>query len=547
MDASTTLFENFPAHKVEDARRALDLAHARLVRSATRVGQAPPERPGLFIVAERVRSRCRACRTTVDGFPPADHRCFSTSVDAYAGGSWTSIALVDLELTAGRPALAGWVFLAAIEPLKGGNLIRRVPGADVAEGELAPWATGAIACDHCRAKRRRAETFIVRANGDDPAIPAGTYRQVGRQCVAAFLGGRSAATIVAQLAWPDVVRGVGDEDGEGGWGGGRAAKRFDPAVFMAQVAAVIRLDGWRSRGQARADEGGPSATADRVIGLLTPPFSDPRGDWKREAERCAPLAEDLERGTAALAWAKALTGESDYERNLSLVARQPGVKHEHAGILASAVSSYLRALGREVERRRLADANASNPSGHVGEIKQRMNLELTVQRVVPLESDYGALNIISMRDDRNNLFVWKTGAENPRPGERLKLRGSVKKHDEYRGERQTILTRCQIVDEFPPEKPARKPRAKKAKAPAVEATRWTVGDEVSYQVLAGVERGDVHTGTIDQIDDRIAYVRERARGYLEAVSTSILRTAGSLYDVGSSTTPTAGAAGAAGA
>ena len=298
---TTHLIKNFPAHKVDDARHALDIAHARIVRAAAKVGQAAPEHPGLFVVAERVRSRCRACKNTVDGFPPATHNCSRSGSNE--PGAWVSIALVDIELTAGRPALAGWDFLAAVEPLEGGNLIRQVPGAEVAEGELAAWSTGAIACDHCQAKRRRTETFIVRADGTDTAVPAGTYKQVGRQCVAAFLGGKSAASIVAQLGWPDVVRSIGDVDGEGGWGSSEA-EQFDPAVFLALTAAVIRLDGWMSRGAALSTEG--RATVDHVLTLLTPPFMDPRGDWARDRARCQPNAEDIERGAAALAWAVAL-------------------------------------------------------------------------------------------------------------------------------------------------------------------------------------------------------------------------------------------------
>lgn len=456
---STTRIENFPAHRLEAARDALALAHTRLVRQAARAGQAAPSAPALAVVARRVASRCASCREAILGFPTLGERCGGCISTA-----WRTIELVDLELVADRPVLAGWVFLAAVEPIEGGNLIRQVPGADVAEGELAPWAAGEIACDHCRTRRRRAETFIVRADGSDSAIPAGTYRQVGRQCVAAFLGGRSAASIVAQLAWPNVVRGAGDDDGEGGWGGGRQAELIDPTRFLAQVAAVIRVDGWVSRSAARAVEGRRS-TADHALHLMSPPFGgDPHGDWRREALRCAPGIEDCARGAAALQWASDLSGQTDYERNLALVARQHGLRREHAGILASAVSAHMRALSIEVARDRLAAAVLESPSAHVGEVGRRMNLELTVQRVASVDTDYGALNIISMRDYAGNLFVWKTGAQNPKPGEQLRVRGSVKEHGEYRGEKQTVLTRCEVVAEFPPERPARGLRARARKS-----------------------------------------------------------------------------------
>src|SRR3982751_688885 len=116
-----TKIENYPADKVEDAREALAKAHARLVRAALKAGQSAPEAPALVVVATRFRSRCRVCKMTVDGFAPASHRCFAALT---SNDSWTTVELVDLEIHAERPALAGWEFLACVEPLDGGNLIQ---------------------------------------------------------------------------------------------------------------------------------------------------------------------------------------------------------------------------------------------------------------------------------------------------------------------------------------------------------------------------------------------------------------------------------------
>jgi len=474
---ATTKIESFPAHRLEEARALLAKAHARLVRAAAKAGQTAPAAPELVVLAERVESRCRVCKLTVAGWPPATHAC----LPRYAGdaGAWVSRELVDLEIAADRPALAGWDFLAAVEPLDGGNLIRQVPGASVAEGELARWAEGKIACDHCGTARRRSETFIVRADGSDPAIAAGSYRQVGRSCLSAFLGGRSPAAIVGQLAWERLVREAG-EDGEGGWGGGGGATVLAPDAFLIQTAACVRIDGWCSRSAARADADDfgtgahREATADQAVHVMVEPFGgDPSGAWRRERMRLAPSALDEEHGRAALAWARAIAPSSDYERNLKLVASQVSVRHKHVGILASAVPAYFRVVEREVALRREREARALAPSRHVGEVGQRLDLELTVRRVTTVDTDYGALHIISMRDGAGNLFVWKTGSTSATPGDRLDVRGTVKKHDDYRGEAQTVLSRCSaalvVYDHplWPPPAPSkRRARPRKGDAPA---------------------------------------------------------------------------------
>lgn len=427
----TTILKAFPAHRLDEARETLKKAHARLVRSAAKTGQEAPSAPELVILAERIESRCLLCQTTVEGFPPNGHKCIE-------GGVWESRTLVDLEIAVAPPALAGWEFLAVIEPLEGGNLLRQVPGARIAEGELAAWRQGSIQCDHCHTTRRRTETFIVRADGSDPAIPAGMYQQVGRNCLGAFLGGKSPAAILALLAYPDLIKDVGaDEDG--GWGGGSGMRVFHPEIFLAQTAACIRLAGWVSRGQAREKEG-VQATADYVSYLLSPPSQGDRR-WQQEVLRCKPTPEDIEQGRAALAWARSLTPASDYENNLVLVTTQPCVKSKHKGILASVVPAHTRVLSQNMAQKH---ATTGNESQHVGKIGERLSLSLEVQGVHSLETEYGPLHIISMRDPNGNRFIWKTGSVLLKPGERVHGQGTVKQHDEYRGEHQTILSRCKL-------------------------------------------------------------------------------------------------------
>ena len=60
------------------------------------------------------------------------------------------------------------------------------------------------------------------------------------------------------------------------------------------------------------------------------------------------------------------------------------------------------------------------------------------------------------RDDNQNKLIWKTSKslvkwlDNgewfcPTEGDRITLKGTVKAHEEYKGEKQTVLTRCKIV------------------------------------------------------------------------------------------------------
>lgn len=398
------VIQHFPVHRLDAARVEIARAQARIERAAAKAGQVAPPAPVLAIGAEHIATGTR------DGH-------------AYR------FRAVEIAVTYARPVLDGWEFLAVIEPLTGGNLLRIVPGADVAEGELDTYRASDLRCDHCGTIRKRSETFIVR-NGD------GARRQVGRRCLSHFLGGKSAAAIIAALAWPTIISGAGEDGGEGG---GREAFAIPALEFLAQVAACVRVCGWLSRGAVR--DTGKTATADLAWFVLTPPHPMRANEWRAAREACKVTDADAATAAAALAWVKDGTGRSDYEQNLRLVAAQEHIGQEHAGILASAIASYNRHAGEMLKR------TARAPSSHVGEIGKRIDLTLTIERIVSVDTEYGALMIHSFRDEIGNVFVWKTGKGAGKVGDRLSVRGTVKKHDEYRGEKQTVLSRCSISQE----------------------------------------------------------------------------------------------------
>jgi hypothetical protein len=130
----------------------------------------------------------------------------------------------------------------------------------------------------------------------------------------------------------------------------------------------------------------------------------------------------------------------------------------------------------------------------VGEVGQRLDLELEVQRVTTKDTDYGVLHIISMRDQAGNLIVWMTGSTTATPGDRLSVRGMVKKHNEYNGEQQTVLSRCRAVlidPDHPQSPPAAKKARKSKKKPAPRLD--DILDADSQAARAPIDGQSVHT------------------------------------------------------
>ena len=83
-------------------------------------------------------------------------------------------------------------------------------------------------------------------------------------------------------------------------------------------------------------------------------------------------------------------------------------------------------------------------SDFVGEVGNRLDLILKVQKAIPFESAYGKTTIHIMTDDCGNEFVWTTAAKTLIVDNEYELRGTVKDHRVYKGTNQTVLTRCSI-------------------------------------------------------------------------------------------------------
>lgn len=102
--------------------------------------------------------------------------------------------------------------------------------------------------------------------------------------------------------------------------------------------------------------------------------------------------------------------------------------------------------------KQLIGATESNHYGNVGE---KVQMELELVRVGFFDTFYGSQTVYTMKDAAGNLFVWKTTSclervENGEcvmieKGDRFTLKGTIKEHSEYKGEKQTVLTRCRVA------------------------------------------------------------------------------------------------------
>lgn len=347
-----------------------------------------------------------------------------------------------IKLTGETPVVAGWAFVARLQHTEAGNIVSRAPKAyDVVLPE-SYW-TAEPACDHCRTRRARHDTFVLLET------ETGALRQVGRNCLADYLRNENVASAVRMWGLIDDVREFlsspdREDDGFLGGGDGGGRRVYEIERVLGAAAAAIRQHGWVSTAAAReAEDSGvrKDSTASRVHFILCPPGRNASREVVREWIDAQPTDEDKTEAEKALAWCRALVPTSDYERNLHVATALPIVDPRNVGIVVSGVAGYQRSVRREAERL-IPQAN----NEHVGEIGKRLRgLKLRVESSRIHEGEFRTSTIVKFVDDAGHRFVWfASGVVEAKAGQDFTVTGTVRRHAEYRGTKETVLNRCQM-------------------------------------------------------------------------------------------------------
>ena len=319
---------------------------------------------------------------------------------------------ITLEITGTTPTFAGWTFAASVEALDSGKNIFH--GSST--GFPARFTTSGHSCEHCNQNRRRNSSFIL-------SHDSGEFKQVGSTCINDFLGGN-------HLPVFNFLSNARETIGE--------FENFSNAVIdsvsvigaLVASAATVRENGFVKK---TGYEGhGPFPTANLVESFLLD---------VRNPKRFIPNITEADEAKAesVRAWLVNHEGtQSDYLQKLIDLSAASRVSSRNIGILASAITTY----DREIERKTIASASPSNHVGTVGK-RETFTVSLTGCKVLP-DYGYGCSNLYSFKDEHGNILKWKTQGDFDF-ADRFKIVGSVKKHGEWNGVKETELTRCKLA------------------------------------------------------------------------------------------------------
>lgn len=325
-----------------------------------------------------------------------------------------------------------WEFVASVEHTKNGNILTGIQGIKVPER----YYTGNPVCEHCNSNRYRKYTYIVRNK------ETGEFKQVGRSCLKDFTYGMSAEAITQYISLFDTLI-----EGETPDPGCHIERYLSKEEYLAYAAETIRHFGYIRTG----DDG--RSTASRAMDYyqaargiaLTRWYLEQLQDEMEHVNFNIESPETVQLVKEALDWIGCQSEDSTYMHNLKTVCGLDYVTYKNFGLLASLFPAYNRDLEKTAKRKAVFDAESG--SEYVGKVKDRIMVKVrSVKCVTSWETDYGITRVYKIIGENGNVYTWKTGKFiDDEESANISIIGTIKAHTEFRGIKQTELTRCRIA------------------------------------------------------------------------------------------------------
>lgn len=360
--------------------------------------------------------------------------------------------LVEAEGTA---IINDWQFIASVEHTEKGNIFAKAMTAvEIPER----YRTLNPTCEHCNSNRTRTYTFIVMNT------VTGEFKMVGKSCLKDFTNGLSASA----AAWFASLSAIFEEAEEEPIGSfGFRETYYDTFEVLCYAAETIRKFGYIKADYMKADcymqsyDLANKSTKSRTLDFLLVGHGHTRGMLEKEINKIKRDMENVkfnhestevkEMAAAALSWIKDQKAANDYIHNLKVICDLPNTTMDHLGMLVSLFPTYNRELDIQAKKA-AAEAKAKQEamiSKHIGKPGERITISVqSVKCLSSWESTYGyyptTTYLYKIVDTEGNVFTWKTSNSIDEDNIPQTMVGTVKEHTEFRGVKQTVLTRCKL-------------------------------------------------------------------------------------------------------
>lgn len=341
----------------------------------------------------------------------------------------------------GTAVINGWEFVATLEHNKEGNIVRKCKDIDIPER----YYYCEQECEHCHSKRHRKDTYLVHN------IETGEFKQVGSSCLCDFTGGLSAEGVAAYIELFDELI-----EGETPYPGVVIDECYDLDLLLSYTLELVSKIGYTS--SAAAYDYGYTSTKSYIRDIWYYTHNGRLSRVERETiedlieKNNLKFSDEIDpRVEAIKEYALSLDESNDYEHNIKVIAKSDYVKSSQLGFAVSIIPSYLKHIEREAYKAKKAEevAGLAASSEFQGTIGSRITFEVSESKTVSgYDTPYGYVYLHQIVDKYGNVYMWSTSNSLNGYDEHYKLStitGTVKEYKEFRGVKQTWLTRCRPV------------------------------------------------------------------------------------------------------
>lgn len=354
---------------------------------------------------------------------------FKTIKKVQSGRNFT-IKLIPVDVS-GTAHIDNWEFIATLEHHYNGNIIKRY---NTVVSIPERFKTSPNVCEHCHVQRERLNLYVIHNMETDE------WKQVGKSCLKSYTNGLSAEYVAAWMSAIDILTDAeGQLLGDVGYEllDGKCHPYYEIERILSAAVAVTNKYGY-----CKADDSPSTKNIVKSIILNGIERTEQLYHLNLPTEDEIFSASVSETVKTIIDYYKSIdNSKNEFLHNVQVILSERYCEPKNFGLLAYLPFGYKRAMEEAAREQRGQEANAD--CQYFGEIGKRYkNIAITLSTLTSYETDYGMTIIYKMMDTENYVFTWKT-SKYFEPGQYIAIM-SVKDHKEYRGQKQTEVTRCKL-------------------------------------------------------------------------------------------------------
>lgn len=280
--------------------------------------------------------------------------------------------------------------------------------------DFTKYAKAELRCDHCRTKHSRRKVAIVTNN------QTGEELMIGKACLKDFTGINTYNYASLLYGAEEILYGMEDQLGIIDTDMKLYTRIIDTFDYLTACISIAYNKGYYK-----------NLKSDAMDLLKKNTIFDDK--YREIVKTVTEFFETYE-----------TTDCFEHDTRIFVTGRKP-IACEN-GFIAYAYTLYKKIIERiESEKARAAAKEKSNFVGNVGE-----KIEFTADWRIAggYETQFGYITIYKFTDADGNIFVWKTSTGFIDPdkfdGRKITIKGTIKDHNEYNDEKQTVLIRCKV-------------------------------------------------------------------------------------------------------